>query len=312
MCLAIFKPAGFNIDPDHLTNAAERNPDGAGLAYTDGNELVIEKGFFDGADTVIKVLESLKDFPALIHFRWSTQGGITENNCHPFLIGDWAMIHHGVIPCMPDHDKHSDTMLYAKKKMKRRVRGNTNWPLMRKAGKRMKKEIGSSKLAFLRTNGDSVIINEEAGEWVDGVWYSNDGYKEVVRYTSHWPHGYATPYFNHGYETYRPTHKNAPSYKYDASTNQHALIKADEGIGLNCDVCGLEITVKEEDDAHETTHGIACAVCWACIEYEAKDDGWQNVESFFDFTYAGKANNGSYEPYGHQSYDDDDLTRYCV
>lgn len=305
MCLAIFKPAGVNINPDHLHNAAERNPDGAGLAYTDGNELVIEKGFFDGADTVIKVIESLKDYPALIHFRWSTQGGITESNCHPFLVGDWAMIHNGVIPCMPDHKKHSDTMLYTKRKLKRRVRSNASWPLLRKSGRKMKKEIGSSKLAFLRTNGDFVIINEDAGAWVDGVWYSNDGYKKEERFTNPWPHGYSHPYFQNC-ETYRP------SYGHSTGSSEPALDDTYENTGLCCDVCDQEITAEEEENAHTTNHGTACGVCWQCIQYEAKDNGWQNVESYFDFTFAGSpSTRGNSEPYGHESYDYQDLTRYC-
>ena len=182
MCLAIYKPAGVTIPESHLDEAAWSNPHGAGIAYTDGKQVQIIKGFFDGAITIAEKLEPLKDVPALVHFRWSTQGLKDATNCHPFLIGKWAMIHNGIIPKMPVDKTYSDTWFYSNKKMLSRIKSNPDWPTTEKANRKMVREIGASKLAFLHADGRHVIVNEKSGHWKDGVWYSNDSYVRYSRY----------------------------------------------------------------------------------------------------------------------------------
>ena len=269
MCLAIFKPAGQSIDPEHLTNAAERNPDGGGIAYTDGSTMTVEKGFFDGAETIIKLLEELESVPALVHFRWSTQGDIDDTNCHPFIVGDWAMIHNGHIPCVADHPKHSDTYLYASDKMARRVQGNPQWPLLPRSAKKMSREIGASKLAFLRENGDSLIVNEKQGSWVDGVWFSNDGYK---KYTPTAWAGFAPrpiTYWRSGWDTVGDEVViEAPINEWQDSYEEEELIEE------TCGSCGKDITTSELVDAHDIDHeygyDCVCVNCWQAVTSEAR------------------------------------------
>ncbi len=43
------------------------------------------------------------------------------------------------------------------------------------------KTVGDSKMVFLDSDGDFSIINESKGITEDGVWYSNDSYKEVKK-----------------------------------------------------------------------------------------------------------------------------------
>jgi hypothetical protein len=65
----------------------------------------------------------------------------------------------------------------------------------------IKEYIGNgSKLAFLNTKHEITIINESAGVWDDGVWYSNSGYK-------------ATKYFDYGGTKVSSVYAT-PSYPY--------------------------------------------------------------------------------------------------
>ena len=283
MCLAIFKPAGVEIDPSHLDNGAEQNPDGAGIAYADGDNIVIKKGFFDGADTVSKLMKELVSMPVLIHFRWSTGGNVDKSNCHPFQAGGWAMIHNGVIPAMPDDKQRSDTFLYVKSKMKRRMRGCKDWPLLPNSTAKMAGEIGHSKLVFLRGNGDAVIVNEKMGEWVDGCWYSNDGYKEQQKWS--WYTGWSAKNRSfacwadrHPAETVPSAADVAPIGEVDTldytSTRTDGYSQADE-FGELCAWCDKTLTV----DAL-ANHEYLCERCAIELEDEAQSYGYANPHDY--------------------------------
>lgn len=267
MCLAIFKPAGQDIPSEYLHNAAETNPDGAGIAYADGDKVHIDKGFFDGADTLIEMLKSLKDKPAIVHLRYSTQGSVDDTNCHPFKVGEWAFAHNGVISKMPYHKKYSDTYLYAKNTMSSRIKSNSDWPLLPKSSAKMAKEIGSSKLVFLRGNGDSIIVNEKKGEWVDGVWYSNDYYKPKTR-DSWWnsdPTGASCGWGAEPFTTY--------SGGYGASV-QPSQSRSFVNGEIQCHVCNTYLD--DGDAAHIIDGSVICGDCWDEISKEAHMAGWQD------------------------------------
>ena len=46
----------------------------------------------------------------------------------------------------------------------------------------VEKAIGYNKIALLRSDGAMTILNEKSGDWVDGLWFSNDSYKKVKYY----------------------------------------------------------------------------------------------------------------------------------
>ena len=311
MCLAIFKPAGKDIKPEHLENASIQNPDGGGIAYATGEELIIRKGYFDGSETINNLLQDLTDYPAVVHFRWSTQGLTDKKNCHPFRIEEWAMIHNGHISCMPDDKKRSDTYLYAKRRMKRRIRSNNNWPLLDRANKKMAKEIGGSKLVFLRADGESVIINEKKGDWVDGIWYSNDSYKEPVYYF-HQPYTYTrssgstvTTYpgtargsndwhLPLGYDN-EPMEKDAqgvldfePSRSDGYASNIDTVDPDDDDQPAYCDVC-FE-TIKEGSDYMDMGVGGVCMECWGDLESEHKEMGFSCAQEYYAWCFSPTRN----------------------
>tara|TARA_Y100000004_G_C8954040_1_gene429942 strand:- start:2054 stop:2947 length:894 start_codon:yes stop_codon:yes gene_type:complete len=196
MCLAIFKEANKKVYKQQMQNAFDNNDDGAGFAYPSKGKVIIEKGFFRFED-FWKALKPHMDKPMAIHFRWSTHGLVDETNCHPFRItDDLAMIHNGVISGIDITDKDkSDTRTFVDDYVKPINKGNPMFIYSEYGKRTLKACIGSSKLVFINKKGNRVIVNEKAGHWTDGVWYSNDSYKQVkVRYSS-----FTTPYYGRTY-----------------------------------------------------------------------------------------------------------------
>lgn len=178
MCIAIVKPKGTTISDEYLENCFENNPDGAGVAYSKDNELYIAKGIFN-KDMFIKTVrgaEEKADGAILIHCRIGTSGLKDSNNCHPHIVNkNLVMIHNGILHVdVPKDSLVSDTVIFVQKYLtplkKSFLKDKTLVNLIEMA-------IGSNnKLCFLDNKGDYTIINESAGDWVDGIWYSNSSY----------------------------------------------------------------------------------------------------------------------------------------
>lgn len=184
MCLLTFFPEGVQPDAEALSNGAIFNDDGHGYAIVSGDELIIEKSL-TAEDLIADFVRNRwrhPDGPALFHSRMSTHGAETTENCHPFKIGGdkrTVIAHNGILPkeVWPEkHDPRSDTRIAAEdfiprfgKLQSRRTRVRLErW--MTKA----------NKIVVLSVSGkfreSSYILNESAGIWDDGIWYSNDGY----------------------------------------------------------------------------------------------------------------------------------------
>jgi hypothetical protein len=194
MCLAIFKEANKKVKKREMQIAFDNNDDGAGFAYPSNGKVIIEKGFFKFSD-FWNAIKPHMDKPMAIHFRWSTHGLVDETNCHPFRItDDLAMIHNGVINGIDIEDKNkSDTHTFVDDYVKPINKGNPMFIYSDYGNRTLKACIGSSKLVFINKKGNRVIVNESAGHWADGVWYSNESYKAVkVRYSQF---ATTTPYY---------------------------------------------------------------------------------------------------------------------
>lgn len=73
-------------DKETLELCAEKNPQGAGVAWRDGDLVRWEKGLDMKPKDVAKRIADLK-FPYIIHFRISSVGNISSELCHPFPFG---------------------------------------------------------------------------------------------------------------------------------------------------------------------------------------------------------------------------------
>lgn len=182
MCQAIVKPAGILIDRPTLLRAWESNSDGAGFAVrTKSGHIDIHKGFFK-FKSFWKVYKRFEHLDCLIHFRWATHGGRDRDNCHPFALGDSAVIHNGILSKFLPHatDKRSDTRLFVEEYLAPAVKesGLSTGAFLTTPWTKhfLESLIGTNKIAALTPEG-FVILNESYGEHHHGVWYSA-GYPE--------------------------------------------------------------------------------------------------------------------------------------
>lgn len=96
MCVIIVKKAGQEVPSESfLKKAWHSNPDGAGFAYSDGENVHVVKGlmnlcdFFEAVEAVRKAVEDLKSLNMVFHFRIATHGAVEPLNTHPFKICDF-------------------------------------------------------------------------------------------------------------------------------------------------------------------------------------------------------------------------------
>jgi len=101
------------IDFDSLESAMESNPDGTGLAWH-----TEEDGWSNWTSTeaeweeVQGYLEWMDENATriVLHFRYATHGGCGEHNCHPFEVGEQALLfHNGMLDGVYEEDDMSDT-----------------------------------------------------------------------------------------------------------------------------------------------------------------------------------------------------------
>jgi hypothetical protein len=182
MCIAICKPKDIIIPNEYLAESFEYNPDGAGFMYAENNELIIQKGFMD-YDSFLEAWEPHKEKAAALHFRIRTHGATDETNTHPFRVGPHlGFIHNGVISKVDtDTDKSkSDTFHFNEQFLKHFYKRDSRFIYKDHFKALIKEYIGWSKLVFLNNKGHFTIVNEDAGKWDEGVWYSNNSYKPVM------------------------------------------------------------------------------------------------------------------------------------
>jgi hypothetical protein len=178
MCILIVKTPEGKLSDDELKACHENNRDGGGFSFVDdSNKVVVQKGFFD----FDKFLEAYRPIeaqfgpkgPMLVHFRISTGGTRTSDNCHPFLFKHGAFAHNGVFFSPPADDGRSDTnMLVAK------IGNNLSKKMVQLHKKAIEDAFGSyNKAAILYPDRTYEIFNEKQGDWKDGVWFSNTHWK---------------------------------------------------------------------------------------------------------------------------------------
>lgn len=124
--------------------------------------------------------------PALIHFRIATGSAVDQENCHPFKIRNGAMIHNGWF--FPSTREKSDTNLMAAA-----VSGWMNYTAAQNGKVALNKHFGNNKVIVLFKDKRWVIFNEEKGDWVDGIWYSNGAWKDSGRLCNYNPAPRTTP-----------------------------------------------------------------------------------------------------------------------
>lgn len=177
MCIAIVIPEGATVNKDYLHNGWCANSDGGGFAYVHKGKVKIVKSLMKWKtweDAYYTAREANPDSPFLVHFRIRSAGSNTADNTHPYALKTGAVIHNGTLTGSGAdwYRGPSDTAKFVEKFGEHLTYDNV---LSKKLA--MEAAIGYNKLAFLFNNGKFVIVNEDAGHWDDGVWYSNGSFR---------------------------------------------------------------------------------------------------------------------------------------
>ena len=190
MCLLSVYSPGAVVVPRHLENGAFCNPDGFGFAVIVGDRIEVGKGMDPDAvlQAFIRVREAHPDGWAMFHSRLTPDGEMSEDNCHPFIVGGderTVLGHNGILPseARPGKgDVRSDTRILAETLIPRGRFGKLRRARARRNLERwIARDKYPNKVAILTVDptypAQAFILGEHHGEWVDGVWHSNDGWK---------------------------------------------------------------------------------------------------------------------------------------
>lgn len=177
MCIIAYIPKNHTVNSETIEIMFDNNPDGSGLLYTQNKKLRTFKTF--DVDQLITKYNDIKqniDTDIIIHCRIGTHGQKSMENIHPFLINNKVgFVHNGIINLVPIDKKRSDTNMFNELLLKQLPDDF----LCNEAIKELiSGYIGKSKLVFMDYKQDVCIINEHLGIWDNGIWFSNDGYKD--------------------------------------------------------------------------------------------------------------------------------------
>ena len=274
MCIAILKIKGKRISDDVLKTCYANNPDGCGFAYVDNGIIKVFKTLnFEEFLQEYKKVEDKSNM--LLHFRIATHGKVNVNNCHPFKLNHrMVLIHNGVISGYGgnkvDEDSITDTQDFINKTI-----GQIGWKNWKNPAFRelVGKAIGYSKFCILDASDSYAIINESAGYWVDGNWYSNKSY-EPKKYT----------YSKKDYD-YDNDYWYGTKYKYDKTLNKwlpdkkkSAASSDEEKLIMRCRHCNKNFKVSE---------GLLFHTCPDCGRISKEEVGFEidGVDYFYDDKY---------------------------
>src|SRR3989338_6137876 len=188
MCIASYKSKTGTITRKRLEDAYNANPDGCGIMWSDVI-LHAEKGCYDFNKfcSLYSAVAQSADTDIIIHFRTASSGNISDERCHPFFLNnDLAFVENGNLFEFSNffakwQDDKSDVQRF-NEHILRRLPNNflVNSYIRQALDEYCRRSL--TKMIFMDNSGKVDIINESAGEWVDGSWYSNGGIKNYTGY----------------------------------------------------------------------------------------------------------------------------------
>ena len=201
MCIIVAKAKGISMpERELLRTCFTNNSDGAGIMWNNDGKVYIRKGFMEWEffNAFLKELSTqinLKDTGVVCHFRITTHGKTSPQNCHPFPISnkirnlkmlnlttDVGVMHNGIIPIKAIHNL-SDTQTYILKRLYNIKKASPGFLENKCTMSQIENEIGS-KMAFLTSDGSIYTIGKFVEQ--EGVLYSNKSFEERFLYSYNW------------------------------------------------------------------------------------------------------------------------------
>lgn len=174
MCL-IVSGIGTQIPLELLQDAANKNADGWGAMWHDGQRIVVEKATKTDPEAIYSLTRTL-DREVIVHLRMATHGDNSMANTHPFEVvpGKLYMMHNGIVS-VPTSGKRSDTRVLVEDYLQPLIGsrpGRMQNPGLRRFVQDM---IGdsSNRLVFLDHRGKVDYFNKRLGIQWRGLWCSN-------------------------------------------------------------------------------------------------------------------------------------------
>lgn len=194
MCIIILKTKGAKPIPTAQLVAAEAaNRDGFGFAASTGDgKLIIDRGDKTHAAFLADIDQyNRPGATLLVHYRIATGSKTTQRNRHPFPINDGraALAHNGILAGIESTRRDSDTRRFCRAIVTPFLAGGGN-PNDRVFRAMLEEYLGArNSVVILQADGSHTIYNEGkqtgyAGDahWHDGIWYSNESYKDAYRF----------------------------------------------------------------------------------------------------------------------------------
>ena len=215
MCVIVHKERGIDVPSEEVFQKCfNKNPDGSGILIhrKDTNLCEIHKGYmnFEDFKKALKGLNITKDDDAAFHFRITTSGGTSPENCHPFPISNkvddlkatrintpLAFVHNGVLGSGDDTDKISDTQVFIRDVLSRpEIKDN----LTNSEVQKIISELAGTGNRFLLFDAKNDLFKRIGSGWIkdDGsqCWFSNSHWKvERKTYNNY----YNSDYYDSGY-----------------------------------------------------------------------------------------------------------------
>lgn len=186
MCLIAVIPARAEVSQvetalRRIGKSWDVNSDGAGFAFAIDGKVRVRKPFY-GKKQLVKALRrtlyrvALGNTDTVVHLRYATHGHTGHENVHPHVVGTDKRVvvaHNGIISgygSAKPNEGDSDTVEFLRFYYSRIGYEDIVHPAVLA---QLALDAGSwNKFALLGPDGLARIVNEKAGHWRDGVWYS--------------------------------------------------------------------------------------------------------------------------------------------
>lgn len=273
MCIIAALLPNLKLDKETFDRCWDRNPDGFGIAYLFNGQLRIKKTMFkkDAWSIYHNVDRIAPESAKILHFRIGTHGTKDIDNCHPFMIDEnTCFAHNGIIKGVPDCERkeRNDTRVFNDiilKHLPKDFYKYEHYTML------IESFIDYSKLVFLNTSNELYIMNQKKGEWHEGVWFSNGGYKDysfnkAVTFVPARGYGYSK-----GKSVAEMTDAEFTAYCKEKYGDDYLMKTGDWKNVKDSNVVPFKATEPDQYDYHQ---------CEYCMTYKQNCKKYDNIEGY--------------------------------